>query len=30
MQNYIDMQQDRFEMNLDEIEELNRKIRSQQ
>lgn len=30
MQNYIDMQQDRFEMNLDEIEELNRKVRSQQ
>lgn len=30
MENYIDMQHGRFEMNQDEIEELNRKIKSQQ
>ena len=30
MQDYIEMQNERFETNMDEVQELNRKIKSQQ
>ena len=30
MQGYIDMQNQRFQTNMDEVQELNRKVKSQQ